>query len=212
VLLDVVSRRVRDERLRSVLRAILASGQDIPGGVGPPVYDWREPEPLFAPLRPRGLPIGNLTSQFLANVLLDVFDHEVLERIGCRGYVRYCDDVLVFDDDRDRLQETRRRMEAFLRSLRLELHPHKTFVQPTRVGIAFLGYRLTRAGVRVLPASIARANARLRSQRRALATGRAARGDVRASIAAWSAHLAHANAAAVRRTLLRRHGLEALAR
>jgi len=210
VLLGVVGRTVRDERVLDLLRRILASGVGIPGGEGPPVYDLSDPAPLFAPLRPRGLPIGNLTSQFLANVLLDVLDHEVSERIGCRGYVRYCDDFLVFDDDRDRLRATRAAIESLLRRLRLEVHPNETFVKPTSVGVDFLGYRIRREGIRLLPASISRANARLGVQARALRAGHAARGDVRASVVSWRAHTLHANATALRETLLARHRLAGL--
>jgi RNA-directed DNA polymerase len=209
--MGVVRRTVTDDRVLGLLAAILRSGEAIPGGVGPAVYDPRDVAPLFAPLRPRGLPIGNLTSQFLANVLLDVLDHAILERIGCRGYVRYCDDLLVFDDDRARLHATLRAIERVLLDLRLELHPNKTFVQPTRIGIAFLGYRVLPSGVRLLPASVSRANARLRAQRRALDAGRASRDGVRASIGAWAAHTRHANATAVRALLLRRHRLTRLA-
>jgi hypothetical protein len=51
---------------------------------------------LFAVLRPRGLPIGNLTSQFWANVYLNPFDHFIKRILRCHGYVRYVDDLLFF--------------------------------------------------------------------------------------------------------------------
>ncbi len=54
---------------------------------------------LFAICRPRGLPIGNLTSQFWANVLLDPIDHFVKRELRCPGYVRYVDDLLLFSHD-----------------------------------------------------------------------------------------------------------------
>jgi hypothetical protein len=57
----------------------------------------------FAALRPHGLPIGNLTSQFFANVLLDGVDHFVKEELRIPGYVRYCDDLVLFADDKEAL-------------------------------------------------------------------------------------------------------------
>jgi hypothetical protein len=51
---------------------------------------------LFSLLRPRGLPIGNLTSQFFANVFLDSLDHFVREELRVPGYVRYADDLVLF--------------------------------------------------------------------------------------------------------------------
>ena len=55
---------------------------------------------LFAANRPRGLPIGNLTSQFWANCYLNAFDHFVTRELGCRAYLRYVDDFLLFADDK----------------------------------------------------------------------------------------------------------------
>ena len=61
------------------------------------VSAWYSGDDLFTPLfRRRGLPIGNQTSQFLANVLLDRLDHAVMDQFGFGEYIRYCDDFLVF--------------------------------------------------------------------------------------------------------------------
>ncbi|WP_437644237.1 RNA-directed DNA polymerase [Sorangium sp. So ce362] len=78
---------------------------------------------LFAPLtRPHGLPIGNLTSQIWANVVLTPVDHLLGSHLGIGSFVRYCDDLLVFDDDPGRLRAARARTrprEAAARSARL---------------------------------------------------------------------------------------------
>ena len=72
----------------------------------------------------RGLPIGNLTSQFFANHYLGVLDHHVKQTLGCRRYVRYMDDFVVWDSEKDRLRQVRDDVAAFLRdSLHLELKP-----------------------------------------------------------------------------------------
>ena len=55
---------------------------------------------LLAALRPRGLPIGNLTSQFWANGYLNPFDHFVKRELRCPAYLRYVDDFLLFGDDK----------------------------------------------------------------------------------------------------------------
>ena len=65
------------------------------------VLQWFPGDDLFTPLeRQRGLPIGNQTSQFFANVYLDALDHFVKDRLRVPGYVRYCDDFLAFSDDK----------------------------------------------------------------------------------------------------------------
>ena len=57
---------------------------------------------LFTPgERRKGLPIGNLTSQFWANVFFDPFDHFMGDELGTAGYVRYVDDFLIFRRDKD---------------------------------------------------------------------------------------------------------------
>src|SRR5262249_43096534 len=104
---------------------------------------WFPGDDLFTPTdRRRGLPIGNQTSQFFANVVLDPLDHFVRDRLGVGGYVRYCDDFLVFADDKATLAEVRRPIADFLAGLRLRLHPTKNVVFPVQQGIPFLGYRI----------------------------------------------------------------------
>jgi retron-type reverse transcriptase len=96
-----------------------------------PVCDWFPGDDLFTPSeRRRGIPIGNQTSQFFANVYLDPLDHFVKERLGIKGYVRYVDDFLLFSDDKGLLGEAREAIREFLTGLRLRLHPKKNVVFP----------------------------------------------------------------------------------
>jgi retron-type reverse transcriptase len=83
---------------------------------------------LFAPFqRRRGLPIGNLTSQFFANLYLDGFDHFVTEVLGA-PYLRYVDDFVLFHDDYAVLAKWRARIEHYFVGRRLRLHPRKTMI------------------------------------------------------------------------------------
>jgi len=80
---------------------------------------------LFEPYRRRrGLPIGNLTSQFFANLYLDRFDHFVTEVLRA-PYLRYVDDFALFHDDPAVIGDWRRRIESYLVGRRLRLHPSK---------------------------------------------------------------------------------------
>jgi RNA-directed DNA polymerase len=86
---------------------------------------------LFEPhRRRRGLPIGNLTSQFFANLYLDGFDHFVTEVLRA-PYVRYVDDFALFHDDAAALAQWRARIERYLEGRRLRLHPRKTAILAT---------------------------------------------------------------------------------
>ena len=85
---------------------------------------------LFAALRPRGLPIGNLTSQFWANVYLNPLDQFVKRDLKCVAYVRYVDDFLLFADDKPTLHRWRQAVIEFAATLRLTLHEREAVVFP----------------------------------------------------------------------------------
>ena len=88
-----------------------------------------------------GLPIGNLTSQFFANIYLNELDHFVKDNIGFERYVRYVDDFIILDENKAKLAEVVAEVSNFLReNLKLCLCKNKTILQPTEKGIDFLGY------------------------------------------------------------------------
>ncbi|MCA0235761.1 MAG: reverse transcriptase/maturase family protein [Bacteroidetes bacterium] len=95
-----------------------------------------------SPERRRGLPIGNLTSQFWANVYLNRFDHFIKEELRVPGYVRYVDDFVLFNDSKTILREYWRSIESRIQVIRLNLHPKKTHIHKIEQGVPFLGYHV----------------------------------------------------------------------
>lgn len=88
-----------------------------------------------------GLPIGNLDSQFFANVLLNPLDQFVKHKLRGQAYVRYVDDFILMHPSTAWLHEAEHRISAFLRErLQLELNPRKTIRQPIARGIDFVGH------------------------------------------------------------------------
>ena len=88
-----------------------------------------------------GLSIGNLTSQFFANVYLNLLDHFLVEELGFKYYVRYVDDFVIIGSSQNKLRSLVSVIDNFLQSrLGLRLHPKKIFLQETRKGADFLGY------------------------------------------------------------------------
>ncbi|TDR82154.1 retron-type reverse transcriptase [Paludibacterium purpuratum] len=85
-----------------------------------------------------GLPIGNLSSQFFANVLLDGLDQFVKHRLKCR-YVRYVDDFVLLHESPQWLHKARLQIEEKLAALGLQLNPRKTFIQPIYRGVDMVG-------------------------------------------------------------------------
>jgi retron-type reverse transcriptase len=204
-----VRRVVADERLLGVMDQVI-------DGSNPqePVQEWFPGDDLFAVAdRRRGIPIGNLTSQFLANVFLDRFDHGVMDRQGWGEYVRYCDDFLVFGDDAAKLWALRDQASTLLEQQRLRLHESKGGVHRTTSPVPFLGFTLAGGTRRLQRAGLVRATRRLKACSALIA----AAGDHQARevavsgatprVAAWIGHARYATSRGLVPQVLRRAGL-----
>ena len=87
-----------------------------------------------------GLPIGNLSSQFFANVYLNLVDQYVKHQIGARHYVRYVDDMVLLHESPEWLNSARAAIGSFVADrLGLILNPRKTILQPIDRGVDFVG-------------------------------------------------------------------------
>ena len=89
------------------------------------------------------MPLGNLTSQFFANVYLNELDQYVKHQLRARHYIRYVDDFVILSDINEELQAYEKAIDSFLwERLSLELHPEKTKIVNTSEGVGFLGFRI----------------------------------------------------------------------
>lgn len=113
--------------------ADVQSGPDRLSLIPPHKSLWNQPEHL-------GLPIGNLSSQFFANVFLNELDQHVKHDLRVRHYIRYVDDFVLLDESPEWLSYARADIEAFLPDrLGVRLNPRKTVLQPIERGIDFVG-------------------------------------------------------------------------
>lgn len=141
IMLCKLRKLFREERLMNLLSVIVCS--HIPGQV-----------------EGKGLPIGNLTSQWFANLYMDETDHWIKESLRIRGYIRYMDDLAIWSDSKQELFKLADKLRIFLaQSLRVELKEERTIVSPCSEGVPFLGWR-------VYPNLLRRDGRRLRRQRR----------------------------------------------
>ena len=170
-----------------------------------PVLRYFPGDDLFSPhARRRGLPIGNLTSQFFGNVYLDALDHFVKEVLRVRGYLRYVDDFALFHDDPQVLADWRDRIARHLEMRRLVLSEHKTHILSTAEPAEFLGFELWPGGHRRLPENnVRRFRDRLRSLRERWRHGTVEKEEVRQRIQAWIAHASHADTWRLRHAIFR---------
>lgn len=159
-----------------------------------PVQFWFPGDDLFTPFeRRRGLPIGNLTSQWFANWYLDGLDHFVSSRLGIGGFVRYCDDFILLHNDKALLRETIAALQHWLYSRRLRLHPNKLHIRPVRAGVRFVGYRLFPSRIELPKENVRNFERRLRWMKRAYGKGAIDFDLVKNRLAGWLGHARHAN-------------------
>ena len=90
------------------------------------------------------MPIGNLTSQFFANLYLDEFDHWLKETRRLKGYLCYVDDMYLLGNDKQQLWALRDVIVGKLQAVRLTLHADKTQIYRTTERVDVLGYKLPR--------------------------------------------------------------------
>ncbi len=104
------------------------------------LYHQRELEKIPRYQYGKGLAIGNVTSQILAIYYLNGLDHYIKEQLECKYYIRYMDDGIVFDYDKERLKKIRRLIEKYLEQEKLVLN-EKTNIYKASYGFTFIGYR-----------------------------------------------------------------------
>jgi RNA-directed DNA polymerase len=195
-----LARLIADRDVLWLCDQILASGQTLT----PEEYEmaWFPGDDLLAALRPRGLPIGNLTSQFWANVYLNPLDQFIKRELECKAYLRFVDDYLLFADDKATLRTWRQAIIQRLAGLRLVLHEKRAQANPCQFGIPFLGFRVYPAHRRVK----ARKVINFRRKLKGLAQNANGHPEqwpaLNASIRGWVNHVRYADSWGLRRPIL----------
>jgi retron-type reverse transcriptase len=137
ILKEIFRRKIKDPRVLALMDTIVDHSNE-----QEPMLEYFPGDELFTPLeRRRGLPIGNLTSQWFANWYLTGWDYWITKKEGGCGYVRYCDDFVMLRKDRGHLNADSARGE--LTKLRLRIHEQRLQMQPSREGRTFVGFRVT---------------------------------------------------------------------
>ncbi|MDP4001668.1 MAG: reverse transcriptase domain-containing protein [bacterium] len=120
ILLEIICRRIYDERAIRLVRQIVGSFEKSPN---------------------IGLPLGNVTSQLFANIYLNELDQFAKHCLKAKHYLRYCDDFIILGYSPDALKKIANKIDNFLQErLKLSLHPNKIIIRKYRQGIDFLGY------------------------------------------------------------------------
>lgn len=145
-LLAIFQRNIKNDEILWLLEVIISydpTRDSAPKLNSPPALFGKLPrdKSLFTVERGRGLPIGNLTSQFFANVYLNELDCFVKHVLKVKWYLRYVDDWVILAHDTKKLAEYERAIKGFLEGeLGLSAKDEKTIVELIANGIDFVGY------------------------------------------------------------------------
>ncbi|MFN8348805.1 MAG: RNA-directed DNA polymerase [Spirosomataceae bacterium] len=152
----------------------------------------------------KGVPIGNLTSQYFANHYLAVGDHFIKETLGIEGYVRYMDDMVLWSNDKTKLHQKGRQLSTFLGAdLKLELKPF--CLNKVSAGLPFLGYLVYPFTVRLNRNSRDRFVKKLNLYERNITNAVWNQGDYQRHVLPLLSFVKHAESAGFRRKWLQSH-------
>ncbi len=200
ILLDGLASKIPEPDVYALVRTIVESGR----GVLDQRYTlrWFPGDDLLAACRPRGLPIGNLTSQFWSNCYLHPLDLFVKRELGCVAYLRYVDDFALFHNRRDVLWRWKAAVIERLQRLRLTIHESTAQVAPSASGNPWLGFVVFPGHRRVKGRKVRHARRRLWSKYADYRDGLISFAEFDASVQGWLNHVRHADSWGLRRAML----------
>nr|AQS34936.1 hypothetical protein [uncultured archaeon] len=133
ILIDIINRRIQDKKVLFLIKKILANTSNTSfGGGGEASLGFQKV----------GMPLGNLTSQFFANVYLHELDYFIKHKLKAKYYIRYVDDFVILHKNKEQLELWKEEIEKFLKEkLKLELHKDKSKIVSLSKGVDFVGFR-----------------------------------------------------------------------
>jgi len=197
VLKSQIRSKIADEQLLQLIDMIIdhSNPQE-------PVNDYFPGDNLFTPYeRKKGMPIGNLTSQFFANIYLNRFDHYIKDDLGVKAYLRYVDDTAFFSNEVDYLLELKTKSEIFLNQFRMRLHPNKCHIFQTAKGFPFLGFVIFPDHRLVKREAVTRYKRRLIRLQKLYQERAIDLDSVRASVHSWIGHVKHGDSYGLRKKI-----------
>lgn len=142
ILIKIIQKKVKDNDIIELIEKILQNAND----------------------QKKGLPIGNLTSQFFANVYLDVLDHYCKEILKIKNYIRYMDDFVLFHQSKNQIKIWKKNIIQFLKQeLKLEIKEKECFLNHHLNGLSFLGVRIFRNIIRIKQQNLRRIKISIRN-------------------------------------------------
>lgn len=203
ILFDILADTVRDEDTRWLIQQIIASGADVLRDEYE-IVCFEGDDPLASD-RARGLPIGNLTSQFWSNCYLNPLDWFITQDLGCGAYLRYVDDFALFSDSKRQLYEWKGAIIRFLATLRLTAHERSAQVIHTRAGIPWLGFVVYPTHRRLKSRNVVKFTRRFEHNIDLYERGEITFAELDSSVQGWINHVRYADTWGLRRHVFDSH-------
>ena len=182
ILLTCIAKRASDKRFLALIRSLVENHASLQRG--------------------KGVPLGNWTSQFFANIYLNELDQYVKHELKVKQYIRYVDDFVIVHHNKKTLERYRDSIDNFLRNnVALTLHPSKCRIIDTRRGAPFLGFRVFPHHRLLVQRNIRKARTRLQEKAKLVKNGFKEIFSLQASFAGWNGYAKHANTYRLRKTL-----------
>jgi len=180
-LLKIIKRKVEDEKVLWLVERILMANK-----------------------KQKGMPLGNLTSQFFANVYLNELDQFVKHELKSKYYLRYVDDFVIFHESKEQLEFWKYEINKFLEDkLSIELHPSKSHILLLSSGINFLGFRIFPHHKLVRKSNLKNFERKFNNMKILFDEGIIGREKSLQSLEGWLAYCSHANTYKYRKYLLK---------
>jgi len=150
------------------------------------------------------MPLGNLTSQFFANLYLNELDQFVKHKLKAKYYLRYVDDFAILHESEKQLEQWKIEINHFLKeNLKIELHPSKSHVLDLKSGINFLGFRVFYYHKLVRKSNLKNFDRKFNNMRILFNEEIIGREKALQSLEGWLAYCSHANTHKYRKHLIR---------
>ena len=184
ILIKIIKRKVTDEKVIWLIGRILRERE-------------RERD-AGLPIKNFGMPLGNLTSQFFANVYLDELDKFVKYILKVKCYIRYVDDFVILHPSKKQLMIWKKEIEEFLRKeLKIELHKDKSKIIPLSKGTDFVGFR----NFYYFGLLRERNSEKMRNKIRKFSQGKISHDKMAEIFQGWNAYAKHSNSFCLRKDI-----------
>ncbi len=182
LLLNLISKQINDAKIVWLTRTLLEnhSSQD----------------------KGKGMPLGNLTSQFFANIYLNELDQFVKHKLRAKYYIRYVDDFVIMERNKANLREYKTHLNKFLKTVELELHPDKSKINPLNTGAYFLGFKIFYFYKLMKKSSIRKMRRKLINFEYLLEADKISYDKTYMSFEGWLSHAIYGNTSKLRRELV----------